>query len=333
MGDPGNTPSERQFASFGTVTSRQTKAVALGAAERRESGSAYQLRFRGNESIRAGAVRILSTLTDEMIGFLSDPETVGEDVAIHETRRRAKQARALLRLVGGTTGSGSKELTRAYRDAGRLLAPARDARVVVETFDELLGPSARDHPIRSHLADRAHAVEAQLFGVESSAGPDAREILEEARMRMGDIAIAEDVMSVVVGATQTYRAARKAFAHCISEPSSDAFHTWRKRVKDQRYHMAYLWDCNPVDVDVHDLQYELSDTLGEAHDLVVLAEHVVDTPSEHSDEREAIVAGAGTRRVELERAAIGYGQALYGAKPSAFALTLAERWEMWRLRP
>ena len=328
----GNTPSERLFASLGAVATPRTASVARGAAERRESGSAYQLRFRSGESVEAGAARILTALTNEMGGFLADPGSVGVDIAVHEIRRRAKQARALVRLVRGAIPGEYGALNSTYRDAGRLLAEARDARVVVEAFDELLGTSANDYPIRSVLVRRADAAEARLFESEANPAGALRKLLADAAAQVGDLEIADDVSSIVVGATATYRAGRKAFSSSNSGSTGVSFHTWRKRVKDQRHHIAYLWECDPVDVEVHDRLYDLSDTLGAAHDLVVLSEHVRGSATGSEAEVEAIISTAGVRRVEREEAALELGSSLYATKPAVFAASLAERWETWRLR-
>lgn len=59
------------------------------------------------------------------------------EATVHGLRRRCKKLRGLVRLVGPDLENASRE-NAAYREAAASLSAARDAVVMVETFEELL---------------------------------------------------------------------------------------------------------------------------------------------------------------------------------------------------
>lgn len=321
----GNRPSERLFTSLGAVAVPESSTSTLEAAARREAGSAYLMRFRPGEPVDVGVIRILTALNDEMIGFLDDPHAFGIEVAIHEVRRRGKQARSLLRLVRPAIGDDYGNVNRCYRDAGRALAQARDARIVLETFDGLVedGSVHGDVTVRLTLADRAEAAEAAMFGLDGGVAGTARNLLDQAGRLVSRFTFADADSAVLEGATTTYRAGRRAFKQVGIDPTPSAFHTWRKRVKDHRHQLAFLWECHPVSPDTHDLLYELSDALGAAHDLVVVSEHLDQTASDTWH-------GIARRQEKYELEAMELGGAIYRTTPAEFRSHLQQQWSRWR---
>jgi CHAD domain-containing protein len=112
------------------------------------------------------------------------------------------------------------------------------------------------------------------------------------------------------------RAARK-------QPTAESLHEWRKRTKDLWYHLALLeaaWP--PVMETLADEAHELSDRLGDDHDLAVLLEWA----EEHADPT-PIRAGVEQRRRRLQADAFAYGARLYADKPSVFVGRVERWWE------
>ncbi len=65
------------------------------------------------------------------------------DDVVHDLRKRCKRVRALLRLVRDSLGEDVyKSENRVLRDAARGLSPVRDAVVLIEVHDELVGAGA-----------------------------------------------------------------------------------------------------------------------------------------------------------------------------------------------
>jgi hypothetical protein len=105
----------------------------------------------------------------------------------------------------------------------------------------------------------------------------------------------------------------------------ESLHEWRKRVKDLWYDhtlLRQLWP--PVLTAVGDQAHELSDLLGDDHDLAMLAawvrEHVPATGPEFFETVER-------RREELQGQAFALGALLYADKPSAFVGRLERLWD------
>jgi CHAD domain-containing protein len=122
-----------------------------------------------------------------------------------------------------------------------------------------------------------------------------------------------------------YRAARKL-------PSAEHLHEWRKRVKDFWYHCSLLQDVTwkPVMSALADEAHQLSDRLGDDHDLVVLTEWA----HEHSSAlngADPMLRGfdviVEARRRELQEEAFAFGSRIYADKPSVFVGRLEEWWE------
>ena len=74
------------------------------------------------------------------------------------------------------------------------------------------------------------------------------------------------------GLERTYKRGRARFSDVRRDPSPENVHEWRKRVKDLWYHLRLLRDSWPEVLGaVSDQAHELSDLLGDHHDLSVLA--------------------------------------------------------------
>ena len=73
---------------------------------------------------------------ERLTSGLADPTDL--DVAVHTTRKGIKRLRAFLRLARRSTGTSTYRIENgALRDTARLLAPARDAYVLVGTARDL----------------------------------------------------------------------------------------------------------------------------------------------------------------------------------------------------
>jgi len=305
--------------------------VSITPSQRRESGTAWQLRFRSDETVEEGTKRILAALTGEMAAFLDDSESVGSDTAIHEVRRRGKQARALLRLVRPAIPDDFRPIDKLYRNAGRLLAPARDARIVVDALDDLAVDTGDVAQIRSSLDARATREARAVFDGGTSPSRRARALLTEAASSALRLEIPDDASSIADGATRTFASGQKAYRKAASKGSPVAFHTWRKRVKERRHHIAYLWDCTPIDPGSHEHLYELSDLLGDAHDLVVFRGHLAKaTGGEIHTEASEAAELADRKRTTLEDHALRLGSLLYGEDSEQVHRMLISNWTMWQ---
>ena len=124
---------------------------------------------------------------------------------------------------------------------------------------------------------------------------------------MDDWPLSHDSFEAVAkGLERTYRRGRRAFKAALEEPSAEALHEWRKRVKDLWYEhtlLRELWP--PVMSATGDEAHELSDRLGDDHDLVVLAAWVRGTaiPTRISSTRSSAGGRSSSGRRSLSASA------------------------------
>lgn len=311
--------------------------MSFAPGARAEGGTAWHVRFRLDETTDEGVQRILGELTSEMIGFLDNPASIGADTAIHEVRKRGKQVRALLRLVRPAIDGDFKAIDRSYRDTGRLLAPARDARIVVDTFDELFAPEppatseVAPQAVRSMIEGRAIVETAAVFQTPNGPAIEAKQLLDAGRRDASTLRVREHAPSIADGGSRTYAQCRAAFQRLATEPTPEAFHRWRIRVKQRRHQIAFLSDCAPPEVsDTHESLHQLSDLLGAAHDLVVLRAHLEAARGvAPADEIRRTLTAADRRRGDLESQALVLGTDLFGAPPEQMHRSLVAIWETW----
>jgi CHAD domain-containing protein len=243
--------------------------------------------------------------------------------AVHEARKDMKKLRALLRLARGELGEDAFRRENAcFRDAARELSGTRDSDVMLETLAALeLSPGAAWRLRELILAEREEG------GADDRAGAarDAVAILKEARKRVGDWPLERDSFEAVAGGLErTYRRGRRAFKAARADPSVETLHEWRKRVKENWYHhtlLRSLWP--PVMAAAGDEAHELSDRLGDDHDLAVLASWVTDRAGAWPE----LVDAVDGRRAELQQEAFALGARVFAEKPSAFARRLERLWE------
>ena len=126
------------------------------------------------------------------------------------------------------------------------------------------------------------------------------------------------------GLKRTYRRGRRDFKAAQANPSVEALHEWRKRVKDLWYQhtlLRPLWP--PVMQAVGDQAHELADRLGDDHDLAMLADWIRDRTEAGPEFFDAV----DRRRAELQSDAMALGARLYADKPSAYVRRLRRLWK------
>jgi CHAD domain-containing protein len=135
------------------------------------------------------------------------------------------------------------------------------------------------------------------------------------------------------GLHRTYRRGRKRLRAAQEEASVANLHELRKRVKDLTYQVRLVRDA-----DTHmlgalaDHAHDLSDHLGDDHDLALLRETVQRRPAAFADpaEKRHLLEQIDQRRGELQFAAISLAERIYSDKPKRFSKRLEKRWEAWR---
>jgi CHAD domain-containing protein len=270
-----------------------------------------------SDEIRRAARGRIDHAIDELHG---NSESTPEE-AVHEARKDMKKLRGLLRLVRGELDEETFARENAcFRDAARELSGTRDSDVMLETLGSLELSAGRGE-LRKLIQ-----AELSLGGDEDreAAGGRAVTILKEARERVDDWPLERDSFDALVGGLRrTYRRGRRAFVTASESPGAESLHEWRKRVKDLWYHhtlLRELWP--PVMSAVGDEAHELSDRLGDDHDLVVLASWV----RAHADPEPELFEAIDRRRAELQSGAFALGGRVYAEKPSAYVRRMERLW-------
>jgi CHAD domain-containing protein len=311
-----------------------TGAAAVGgklawdkASERRERDRARAYRLRPTEFVPDGMRRVERGQIELALENLDGQPKRNLDKAVHDTRKRLKRLRAALRLQRDAIGDAAyRRDNGAFRNLGRRLSGPRDAAVLVETLDALterfadeLAPEAgaalRERLVQSHeqaLADLRED-ETRLEG--------ARKQLRAARNRSAARTLeAEDFDALRSGLERIYRRGRKRMREAAADPTPENLHEWRKRTKDVWHAAQLVRPAAPKRMKRFAKQaHQLSDLLGDDHDLHVLQDQVgaSDKP---------LLAAIDRRRAALQGRAFALGAKLYSQKPKRFARSIERGW-------
>ena len=244
---------------------------------------------------------------------------------VHDTRKRIKRARAGLALLRpALTEQDYAQCDAALRAAGRALSALRDATVMRKTEARIRAraglppapPPVTPSRIRgAETLGRERARKAHAHLVTAAARLSDAHVLGRGWARLG------------TGARAVYRGGRRRLASAETEPSSERLHAWRRHVK-RLWHVLELFDAvNPrrIGPAIADAR-RLSQTLGEEHDLAMLAARIRRRRPRTADE-DGMLRGIAERRIQLTRRALRLGAKVYDDPPRAFEKRLREEWQ------
>ena len=334
---------EAQVAEAAAAAAVVTGAAAIGgklakdrrsASQARDAARAYRLR-RG-EFVPDGMRRIARGQLDAGIEELEGQPNRKLDEAVHETRKRLKRLRASLRLERFALGDEvyRRENT-AFRDLGKRMSAPRDAAVLIETLDALTErfadelPPERTAALRDQLEQNHKGAVAKLRRARATIDGGRAE-LDEARVRSASWTYdSEGFEALRPGLKRIYRRGRRSMRAAADERADEHLHEWRKRAKDLWHALQILRPADPKRMKARaDRAHDLSDLLGDDHDLAVLREHVATTawPAEEEASRSALLSVIDRRRASLQREAFKLGARVYGRRPKRFVRSIERGW-------
>lgn len=296
-------------------------------------------RLEQNETLPNGIKRIAKEQIDQALGQLREaPE--GRNEAVHDARKRFKKIRAVLRLGRDEIGNDVYRTENiCFRDAGRRLSDVRDSYVMVETVDDLSHRFSEQLAedvfagVRQQFMERHQEIVKRLLD-EERAMEEVVAVIETARQRVDTWPVESDDFSAIYGGLRrVYKRGRNRLADAYADPVPENFHEWRKRVKYLWYHIRILEPVWPnVLAELAGAVHELSDYLGDDHDLAELRRAIDTQPQSFGNERdlEMLVALIDRRRAELEAAARPLGERIYVEQPADFVDHIAAYWPIWR---
>ena len=294
-------------------------------------------RVRPDEAVADGLRRAArGRLAEASDALARATDQAGHEEAVHLTRKSIKRVRATLRLSRDAIGDDAyAQENDALRAIARPLSDARDARVLIDTLEDLarsvpdeLPPSATAL-LRDRLEDDRQRAVGQLAD-DGDLAIVTREALEEVRARTARWDFARhDFAAVAPGLRRVYARGRRRMRAAAAEPTGERLHDARKRVKDLWHAAELLHAAHPKRMkrlagDAH----EVSSLLGDHHDLSVLGAYVDANPQLFSDmaSREALLDAVDRRRDELARRALKRGARLYERSPKRFVKDVARGW-------
>jgi CHAD domain-containing protein len=264
------------------------------------------------ESLEEAFRRIAGDQLTRAATSLTDRELPAEE-RVHEARKRFKESRALMRLYRFALGDSFADRNRWYRDSGRALSAYRDASANVAAVEAITGEAT--NPLRDLVRERRDALYADPAALDEVVQELLTRFAAE-RLLVYEVALHDPEESVQRGLASTISSARNAMTAGYDGSDAD-FHEWRKRVKDQWYHVRLFERVWPKLMKVHEgALHELSDLLGLHHDLTVV--HGL-----AGDERSEVIIA---RQKEIAAKARPIAEKVYAARPRDRARELMALW-------
>ncbi len=289
-------------------------------------------KFKRGEPLSKGVQRVVREQIDKALAEIDNPE-LDRHEAVHQVRKRCKKIRAVLRIVRPRMEKTYKKENGFFRDAAGKLSDLRDAQAQLESFELLMDGQEEEKVERFQTVHQAllqhREALAQEEGALDARLAEFREAMCEARERIRTWPLKGRKFGVVEGGLRkTYRRGRKALEDACEERTSAAFHEWRKRVKYHWYHARLLKGAWPrVTKALRKELKQLSDYLGDDHDLAVLRERISSAPDTYGPPEtvNAFLELLDTRRLCLEAEAETLGRRVYASRPKG----LTRVWRAW----
>jgi CYTH domain-containing protein/CHAD domain-containing protein len=294
-------------------------------------------RLKRREDVADGVRRVALGRAGKALEELGEAGEGDSAAAVHGARKDLKKLRALLRLVRGSLDEETFAAeNRRYRNAGRLLGASRDAEVKLQTLAALEERFEAGFPLGAAGSWRRELDRDRERLAGSERGETARQIeraqvaIEKGAARIPHWSLRHDGWKPIgPGLKRSYRLGRREMKRAHADPSAENVHQWRKRAKDLWYQLRLVrraWP--PLLGEMAEQAHELTDLLGDHHDLAVLRTDLA--ARREVGRREDFEALIERRQEELAGAALRLGSRLYAERPKAFGHRLEAYWEAWR---
>lgn len=288
--------------------------------------------FERHETVAVGVGRIVGELTWTVTHELH-PGHPEYPHWVHNTRTTYKRIRSLLRLVRNSLGKESFRAERErIRESAGQLAPLRDAEVMVLTAELL----ATHFPESTETLSELQLWLLQRYQQIAQVGTNLQQLLLITAREMNDLTLRsanwvlpEDFDEPVENFVRGYRRGRGEFARAFEASDDEGFHDLRKRVKDHWYHCrlfesvwlpAMMWRVTELK--------DLSDLLGEDHDLAMLRQLLADA-TDVLDGVDRVNSLIERRQQWLRDQAAELGERIFAPEPETQAKELRDCLRRW----
>ncbi|TWU33393.1 CHAD domain-containing protein [Novipirellula artificiosorum] len=294
-------------------------------------------RFRCNESVTKNVRRIATEQIKGAIADLSDPASDRVE-AIHQARKRCKQIRGLIRLVRPSMRDVYDLENAHFRDASRKLSGLRDADAMLEAWHAFreYGGSEMNASVTDSVTDNLTKYRETVAEEGFDLDPRIDAFVFEMRVALERVPHwklqKKGAKAIQAGFYNTYHRGELAMTAACKLRTDENFHEWRKRVKYHGYHLRLLRDLHEKKFRKRAMRLkELSDLLGDDHDLAVLRKLLMEHPDwtgSPSGLFEAIHA-IDHRRFGMQHDAIWLGVDCYTYLAKPYRDSVAKRLAAW----
>ncbi|CCB63968.1 MULTISPECIES: CHAD domain-containing protein [unclassified Hyphomicrobium] len=289
-------------------------------------------RFKTHEPVEKGFRRIAREQLDaalaELAGVAVGPKNV------HECRKSLKRLRSLVRLSADAIGDDkARQRNKALGEIARLLSARRDRTVMLETISKLSNDVAN---AAASLAPLKLALTAETPDEPETLDPDiarrAQHLLEREAAKFAKMPFGKRGFAALSrGLTESYRKGRKASKYAYEEPTDENFHDLRKAVQWHWRQMSLLSKAWPDEFAVRaHAARELSQLLGDDHDLAVLIAAAGKSPAMTDEQKDAAVTLCRQQQQLLRATAEYRAKRLFAEKSDAFVGRVASYWRCSR---
>ena len=268
-----------------------------------------------------------------MAAFMKDIGAIEGGGKVHESRKRLKFLRSLLRLL--RAGIGEAHYRRAderLRNAARILADARRAEAHDEAADKLVAEGEDQTAAISELsaiAARAHAHVATPEAVaEAMAAAKAEIEALQPEIRVWSLP-KRDVTLFLHGLRRSYGGARRKLIEGLAAQDIATLHEARKFVIHHLHHLEILEPLWPDLLRAWTAELtKLRTALGDLNDLEELRELIDEEASAFSSPalRQEAAETIRMRRKELLKRVKNRVRQLFAEKPPAFTRRIGTMW-------
>lgn len=263
---------------------------------------------------------------DAALRALRAPPPLSDD-NLHDARKAIKKARAALRLLREGIGESFYATENAaLRDAGRSLAPIRDAKSLGDAFEAFRNHHARAARslggIATALNIKRLATRRNLFADKGQLR-DCVRALTRSRERIGRLGASALASSQVAeGIERIHRAGRKSLRNARKAETPEALHEWRKQVKYLMNALETLdAKSDPRLAKIGKRARKLADCLGDDHDLAELGRYMAARTSRGVPAAKLAKRFEGDRK-KLQRKAWRLGERIFDEKSARLAASL-----------
>ena len=288
---------------------------------------------RSDRSTKAALTRVGTTCTARA----REEAARGANARPHELRKRCKELRGLLRLLKPGLPEYSRLNTLA-RDAARAVAPARDAEVMLKTFDTItarLRAPQRFAGLRARLVDEIARCNIRDGDAALASYIEAMRAIETAFAQLA----LDDKASRILwkGLGDTWKRARHRHAQAQASLAGDfdpeVFHDWRKVVKQHWYQARFLARIRKGKLKRHIARIDaLAETLGAHNDLdtlMVFLDAQQDLSATELQALEQLRKHLLAERRKLAREALTQADKALALPPKALAGQWRRWWRAW----